>query len=170
MRQMSGCLAAAFLVVMLLSSAGFCVSHEEAATATDAKEEMAAENTAGVEDATAADAKEEMAPEKTAGVEDAGIGTAVEDRTLIGQATEFPVSVGKVYCFTRITGAKGTTIKHVWNANGSDVAELSFSIGADSWRTWSSKQITPGMAGSWTVKVLAEDGTLLEELPFTITP
>ena len=138
MKKMSGCLAAAFLVVILFSSAGFCMSHEAA--------------------------------EKSAGVEDAGIGTAVEDRTLIGQAEEFPVSVGKVYCFTRITGANGTTIKHVWNVNGSDVAELSFSIGSDSWRTWSSKQIAPGMAGSWKVKVLAEDGTLLKELAFTITP
>lgn len=184
MKRMWGCFMAAFLVAMLFSTAGFCSDKEAAATAqATAAEESATGMPAAMEETTEMPAAaeeemaaetpakaEKMAAEMSAGVEDAGIGTSVEDRMLVGQAEEFPVSVGKVYCFTRITGAGGTQVKHVWSLNGNEVAEIPFSIGSDSWRTWSSKRIAPGMEGSWTVKVLAEDGSVLKEMAFTVTP
>jgi len=107
-------------------------------------------------------------PAWAASVEDAGIGTAVEDRALLGAGSSFDVGVGKLYCFTRVLGAGGTTIRHVWQREGATLADVPLSIGSDNWRTWSSKRIVPGMEGAWTVKVLAGDGSVLKELSFTV--
>jgi hypothetical protein len=102
-------------------------------------------------------------------VAEAAIATGVQALTPQGVSDNFESSVGKLYAFTKITGAEGeTTIKHLWFHGDQLVGEVELPIKAASWRTYSSKTITPDMAGSWKVDVTTHDGTVLKSIPFTI--
>ena len=99
-------------------------------------------------------------------VEKIALGTGVEARELVGEATEFDASVGRIYCWTRITSQNvPTTIKHVWYADGEQVAEVPLTINYPSVRTWSSKAIS---AGKWRVEVVSETGDVLASTDFTV--
>src|SRR5207247_8795989 len=68
--------------------------------------------------------KEQAEPPNLYQVEKIALGTGVESRELVGDATEFDVSVGRIYCWTRIISQNvPTTIKHVWYADEQPVAE-----------------------------------------------
>ena len=98
------------------------------------------------------------------------LGTEVEDRSISGEGKSFSVSVETIYCFTQIQGGAGKNIHHVWLREGAEVLHITLAVGADTWRTWSSKAIAPGMEGAWKVRVQDEAGALLKEIPFTVTP
>src|SRR5437660_8841993 len=69
--------------------------------------------------------KEQAEAPKPYQVEKIALGTGVEARELVGEATEFDASVGRIYCWTRITSQNvPTTIKHVWYADGEKAAEV----------------------------------------------
>ncbi|MBU4208227.1 MAG: DUF2914 domain-containing protein [Proteobacteria bacterium] len=105
-------------------------------------------------------------------VADAVICKDVVDRTPVDAGSSFRASVGKLYCFTIITGAqKPTRITHVWYFGETQWAWVTLKVGsAASWRTWSSKVIQPHQAGLWHVDVLGPDSELLQTLEFEITP
>jgi hypothetical protein len=107
----------------------------------------------------------------TLGVEDAVICKDVVDRTPVEAGVRFQVSAGKLYCFTRITGAQEpATITHVWYFDDAKWASISLSIGSASWRTFSSKVIQPHQVGSWHVDVIGPDGELLKKIEFEVQP
>src|SRR5437016_8834262 len=79
---------------------------------------------------------------------------------------EFDVSVGRIYCWTRIISQNvPTTIKHVWYAGEQQVAEVPLNINYPSTRTWSSKAVS---AGRWRVEVVGETGEVLASTDFTV--
>lgn len=99
-------------------------------------------------------------------VEKIALGTGVESRELVGEATEFDVSAGRIYCWTKITSENvPTTIKHVWYADAETAAEVPLSIKYPTTRTWSSKAI---WAGKWRVDVVSETGDVLASTDFTV--
>lgn len=99
-------------------------------------------------------------------VEKIALGTGVESRELVGEATEFDVSVGRVYCWTKIISQNvPTTIKHVWYADEENAAEVTLNINYPSTRTWSNKVIRPG---KWRVEVLSETGEVLAATDFAV--
>jgi hypothetical protein len=82
----------------------------------------------------------------------------------------FPVSVGKLFCYTKVTGAKSPTqIIHVWYFGSSERAKVALPVKGISWRTYSSKIIRTSEVGAWHVDVLDEAGKLLKTLQFEIT-
>lgn len=99
-------------------------------------------------------------------VEKIALGTGLESRELVGEATEFDVSAGRIYCWTRITSENvPTTIKHVWYADAEKAAEVPLNINYPTTRTWSSKAI---WAGKWKVEVVSEAGEVLTSTDFTV--
>ncbi len=87
-----------------------------------------------------------------------------------GYGTSFPVSVGKLYCFTKITGAQSPTqITHVWSFDGNERARVDLAVDSASWRTYSSKIIQPHELGAWSVDVLDSGGNVLKRLEFEVT-
>ena len=99
-------------------------------------------------------------------VEKIALGTGVESRELVGEASEFDVSVGRVYCWTKINSQNiPTTIKHVWYTDEKEAAEVTLNITYPSTRTWSSKTIGPGV---WRVEVVSETGEVLASTGFTV--
>lgn len=93
----------------------------------------------------------------------------VVDREPEGSGTSFPVSVGKLYCFTKITGAQSPTqITHVWSFDGNERARVDLAVNSASWRTYSSKIIQPHELGAWSVDVLDSGGNVLKRLEFEV--
>jgi hypothetical protein len=109
--------------------------------------------------------------QETLGVAAASICRAVVNQQPIGTGPGFEASVGKVYCFTKITGAqKPTEISHVWYYDDIQRAKVPLSVKSSSWRTYSSKKIQTHEIGDWHVDVLGPTGQILRTLQFKITP
>ena len=98
---------------------------------------------------------------------EAEIARQIVDRMPQDSGTSFPVDVGEVFCWSRVTGAAGTTIQHVW-IHGEMEFAVSQEIGGSPWRTWTSKTIPPEWAGEWRVEIRDGDGNLLDTMPFTV--
>lgn len=89
--------------------------------------------------------------------------SAVEQREpadeLSGVLTPVPE---KLYFFTDLRGMSGHKITHRWEHAGQVEAEISFHVGGDRWRVWSSKNLIPELAGEWQVTVLDDAGQVLK--------
>jgi hypothetical protein len=95
------------------------------------------------------------------------IGRNVVDRMPVDTASAFPTDVGRLACWTRVTGAAGTTIQHVW-IHGTDEYPVSLQVGGSPWRVWSTKQIPAEWAGEWRVEVRDGAGHVLATARFTV--
>ncbi len=94
----------------------------------------------------------------------------VVDREPIDAGDSFEVSVGKLYCFTKIVGAQEPIeIAHVWYSGDVERARVNLSVEAATWRTWSSKIIQAHEIGDWHVDVIGPDDEVLETVEFEIT-
>ena len=104
-------------------------------------------------------------------VEVAAICKDVIDRAPEDAGTSFPASVGKLFCFTKITGALNPThITHVWSFDGTERARVELEVNSSSWRTYSSKFIENQEVGAWRVEVVDSAGNVLQTLNFEVTP
>lgn len=102
-------------------------------------------------------------------VEEAVICQDIVDRTPVESGFVFSNNIGKVYCYTRVMGAKSDTeIVHNWYYNDVQVASVTLGVRSNNWRTFSSKNILPEFKGNWKVEILAKDGQVLKELTFTV--
>jgi hypothetical protein len=103
-------------------------------------------------------------------VESASICTGVANREAVDAGTSFSVSVGKLYCFSKIADIQESTeIVHVWYYGETERARLSLGVNPPAWRTYSSKIIQAHEVGSWRVEILDASGNLLETAKFELT-
>lgn len=98
---------------------------------------------------------------------------AVLARTLVDRApqdtgTAFPTDVGTVVLWTRVTGADGQTLNHVWFYGDTEVGNVPLTIGGSPWRTWSRKTIPAEATGAWHVEVRDAAGNVLKRIDFTV--
>jgi hypothetical protein len=101
------------------------------------------------------------------GVGEAVICKDVKDRAPVEPGDNFPTDVGKLYCFTRITGAAdATTVSHVWFLNGKELSSVDLHVASSNWRTWSSKTIMPSNVGDWKVEIRDLSGKVLSTVEF----
>lgn len=84
----------------------------------------------------------------------------VVDRMPVDTAHAFPADIGKLYAWTRVTGAEGRTIQHVWIFNGEEYP-VPLEIGGSPWRVWSSKEIPADAEGTWRVEIRDDAGNVL---------
>ena len=77
-----------------------------------------------------------------------------------------PDSYDSISFFTELHGMSGETVTHQWMFDDKVMFEKSFEVGGDRWRVWTSKTLLPDWTGTWTVKVLNEDGSVLERKTF----
>lgn len=73
----------------------------------------------------------------------------------------------RIYFFTEISQMSGKQVRHQWLHQERVVADMTFNIGSDRWRTWSSKQVPADWTGDWRVRVLAMDGEILADQAFS---
>lgn len=100
------------------------------------------------------------------GVSRSAFTTSIQDREPTDQVEKLTADHDKIYFFTEIRGMAGHTVSHKWMYNGQEMANVSFNIGADRWRTWSSKTMQPSWLGKWTVDVVDEGGNVLAQESF----
>ena len=95
----------------------------------------------------------------------------VVDHEPVDSGNSFTADVGKLYCFTKITGAQSPTqVTHVWLFDGTERARVDLAVNAISWRTFSSKIIQEHELGAWRVDILDAAGNVLKTLDFEVTP
>ena len=95
----------------------------------------------------------------------------VVDLEPVDSGTSFPVSLGMLYCFTKVTAAQSPAqITHVWYFDGTERARVGLAVNSVSWRTYSSKIIQPHEMGAWSVDVLDANGKVLKSLEFEVKP
>ena len=95
-----------------------------------------------------------------------GVGTAVENRYLVGRNDRFTAGT-RVWFWTRVQGgARGDKIHHVWLHKGVEATHLSLKIGGPSWRTYSAQTLYPGVAGDWAVEARDDTGRVLARSEF----
>lgn len=100
---------------------------------------------------------------------EAALCKSVEKREPVGQDTVFPSDVGRVYCWSLVTGAtEPTSITHVWCYGEKELARVELEIKSGWFRTWSYKTILPNWTGSWRVEILDSEGNLLKKLDFSV--
>ena len=87
--------------------------------------------------------------------------SAIEGREPVDQLTQLGTDKTSVYFFTEIRGMSGHSVTHRWESGGVQRFERTFSVGADRWRVWSNKTLSPDMAGEWKVVVVDEAGFVL---------
>ncbi len=96
------------------------------------------------------------------------IAPEIKDREPVDAGNEFPATVGKLYCYTKIVGGKeGTSIIHRWKRKGEVVAYVRLAVNGSPWRTFSSKSIQSDWTGPWSVDVLEGDN-VIKTIDFTI--
>ena len=107
--------------------------------------------------------------QETLRIEDTAVCQSVVDRAPVGSGDVFPKDISKVYCFCRVVGASTETqITFNWYYQGTLKSSVKLPVRSASWRTWSSKTMSPEMVGEWMVEILAEDGAPLESMIFFI--
>lgn len=149
--------------VALLLMAGQALAQE---AATGANGAPPTPTTAGGQ-VTQTKAAEQQAPSLK--IVDAVIATGVENRAPVGAADTFSPTVGKLYCFTKVVGAKQPTeIKHVWFFDNKEVTSVTLPVKAISWRTFSAKTIPQDAKGEWRVEIQSTDGNILKTLSFKV--
>ena len=95
-----------------------------------------------------------------------GVGTAVDNRLLVGESDRFRIG-DEVWFWTRVSGGQeGDRIHHVWLKDGEEKLILGLSIGGSHWRTWSHKMMHSGSEGEWTVEARNQDGRTLASTTF----
>jgi len=93
----------------------------------------------------------------------------VKDRQPAGVDTVFANTVERIYCLTKIVGAKDTTsVAHVWYRGDKEMARVKLPVKSASWRTWSSKRIWEKWTGTWRVDVVGEDGKVVGSKGFAV--
>jgi len=102
-------------------------------------------------------------------IEDPAICQGVVNRTPVEQGDVFPGDVKKLFCFTRVVGAKeDTEVIHEWYYKGRIISRVFLPVKSVSWRTHSSKTILPEYTGEWKVEVMSKDGELLKQIYFAV--
>ncbi|MGA1796917.1 MAG: DUF2914 domain-containing protein [bacterium] len=142
---------------------------EPAAFDEPALEEEAAEEEAAPLAQTAS--LSEPAPMKAPAVEVSrmAICTNVVDREPVEVGERFQVSVGRLYAFTQLQGAKDfVEIEHIWYFNDVERARITLPVRSASWRTYSSKIIQPFEIGDWRVDVVDPQGEVLKSTSFQV--
>ncbi len=98
---------------------------------------------------------------------EAAIAYGVEDRAPVDAGTDFPADVEMLYGWTRITGASGTTVQHVW-MHGEHEWAVDIDVGGSPWRVWSTKNIQAEWTGEWTFEVRSDMGDVVHTTTFTV--
>ena len=111
---------------------------------------------------------QETKASSSATVSASAVCTAIADRMPEGTAAEFSKDTPKIYYWTRIDGAEGTDVKHIWYAGETIIGEISLKVTTASFRTWSSKTVYPGLEGDMSVEVVDAAGNVLKKDTFKI--
>jgi Protein of unknown function (DUF2914) len=129
---------------------------------------LAAQDTTTAAKAAAPTPAPAATPAAAVDVAEAVVAKAVVDRQPQDTGSTFPADVGQLSCWTKVTGAEGASIHHVWFHGDTQVGDVELQVGGSPWRTWSKKTVPPDWTGAWHVEVRDAAGTVLKRIDFTV--
>lgn len=123
-----------------------------------------------------AEAKNQTAVAPTPGGESglvvarAAVAAGLDENEPVDAADSFPAGIKKLYCFSQIKGAHDSaTVEHRWYWNDDLILTIPLDIRSANWRTYSTKNIYPGMTGEWMVAIVNTHGEeVLKTLKFKV--
>jgi hypothetical protein len=81
----------------------------------------------------------------------------------------FPREDGKLYCFTRITGAdEPTTVYHLWYYGEQVMSRVELPVNSPDWRTWSAMAFPGDWPGKWRVEIQDAAGKVMRQVSFQL--
>lgn len=96
--------------------------------------------------------------------------SSIEDRMPVGIDSVFSVEVGKVYCWSVVSGVQDTMqIFHVWNHEGQEKSRVPIQVAGSYFRAFTFQTIDRSMIGNWTVYIVDESNTVLGLAKFRIS-
>ena len=101
-------------------------------------------------------------------VSEATVAKTVVDRVPQDTGSAFPADVGQLVCWTRVVGAGGSSVHHVWFHGDTQVGDMELQVGGSPWRTWSRKTVPADWTGPWHVEIRNAAGTVLKRIDFTV--
>src|SRR6059058_2342822 len=101
-------------------------------------------------------------------VDEAAVAKNVVDRVPQDTGSVFPVDVGQLVLWTKVSGAAGTALHHVWFHGDTQVGDVELQVGGSPWRTWSRKTVPADWTGAWHVEVRDAAGAVLKRIDFTV--
>lgn len=112
----------------------------------------------------------EPAGAATLEIRDLKLAAGVEQRMPWGIGSVFPTGARKVVAWIRVRNkAEKTFVTMIWSKSGAEVHRAKLDVGKSTgWRTWSSKRLSKGDAGTWRVAVVAPNGDELSASEFTV--
>src|SRR5947199_8900216 len=84
-------------------------------------------------------------------VVEAVVAKSVLDRQPQDTGAAFPADVGQLNCWTKVEGAGGSSLHHVWFHGDTQVGDVELQVGGSPWRTWSRKTVPADWTGAWHV-------------------
>jgi hypothetical protein len=90
------------------------------------------------------------------------------DRAPMDSGTAFPADVGQLVLWTRVSGAAGSVIRHVWFHGETEVGNVELTVTASPYRTWSRKTVPADWTGAWHVEVRDAAGAVVQRIDFTV--
>jgi len=109
-----------------------------------------------------------MAQEASSVTVEAVLARDVVDRMPVDSGAAFPAEVGTITLWTRVSGAAGQTLHHVWFYGDEQVGDVELAIGGSPWRTWSRKTVPAAATGAWHVEIRDAAGAVLQRIDFTV--
>ncbi len=100
-------------------------------------------------------------------VESLKFGTGVASMEVTGEAINFSGTADKVYCWMRVTGGQGKSVKVKWFLNDNFLGETPLDIKSNSMRTYAYRTVT-GKKGAWKVEIVDTSGALLHSAGFVV--
>jgi len=118
------------------------------------------------QDSTQAPAPAAATPQVT--VTEAVVARSILDRQPQDTGSVFTADVGQLICWTKLEGAGGSSVHHVWFHADTQVGDVELQVGGSPWRTWSRKTVPADWTGAWHVEVKDAAGTILTRIDFTV--
>ena len=107
-------------------------------------------------------------PAASAVAVEAVVARSVMDRAPVDSGTAFPADVGQLVLWTKVSGAAGSTIRHVWFHGDTEVGNVELNVSASPYRTWSRKTVPADWTGAWHVEVRDASGSVVQRVDFTV--
>ncbi|HEY5603677.1 MAG TPA: DUF2914 domain-containing protein [Gammaproteobacteria bacterium] len=175
MKQAFTAFLALLLLVNIASAEQQPVSAKTPAAATGAGGTTPAKTEPAKESTGSAPAAPEQAQEvpKTGTEEQRQIAraqftTAIVNREPTDDIVMLTNNHDKIFFFNELVNFNGQTIKHRWEYQGKEMAEVEFKVEGSRWRVHSSKVIQPEWTGIWTVITLDEKNNALKVTSFEV--
>jgi len=94
----------------------------------------------------------------------------MRDHQPVNPAVVFPVSAGKVFCYTVFSSVQEKiSIYHAWYYRDKLITKRKLALEPPQWKTYSSIQLREDDRGPWRVEILDQNNTVLKTLRFSIT-